>query len=84
MSIELHFQCLKEMIKEELKKSNIEVKEIDYYLIDKKLYLFVIICTDRRGALKLKKSTIKHIAQNNTQDNIPFKYLVYNDINWSA
>jgi hypothetical protein len=72
------------MIKDELKKKEIEVEEIEYYLIAKKLYLFTIICTDKRGALKLRKSTIKHIAKSDTKGNNPLKYLVYNDTYWSA
>ena len=75
--------CIK-MIIEELKKENIEVKEIHYYKIGKKLYLLNIICIDRRlGELKLHKSAIKHIA-NNTEGCLPLKYLVHNDIRWSA
>jgi len=84
MSVELHVKCLKIMIKDELKKKEIKVEEIEHCLIAKKLYLLTIICTDKRGALKLRKSTIKHIAKNNTKGNTPFKYLVYNDIYWSA
>lgn len=84
MSVELHVRCLKIMIKDEFKKERVEVKKVEHRLIAKKLYLFTIICTDKRGALTLRKSTIKHIAKNNTKENIPFKYLIYNDIDWSA
>lgn len=84
MAIAINIKCLQEMIREELKNKNIEVKEIYYYKIGNKLYLFNIICIDRRlGELKLHKSVIKHIT-NNTKGSIPFKYLVHNDIRWSA
>jgi hypothetical protein len=84
MALAIYIKDLQEMIIEELKSKDIEVKEIHCYKIAKKLYLFNIICIDRRlGELKLHKSAIKHIA-NNTEGYIPFKYLVHNDIYWSA
>ena len=84
MALAIYIENCKEMIREELKNQNREVKEIHCYKIGKKLYLFNIICIDRRlGELKLHKSAIKHIA-NNTEGYIPFKYLVHNDIHWSA
>jgi len=84
MALAIYIKDLQEMIIEELKSKDIEVKEIHCYKIGKKLYLFNIICIDRRlGELKLHKSAIKHIA-NNTKGYIPFKYLVHNDIYWSA
>ena len=84
MALAIYIENCKKRIREELKNTNIEVKEIHCYKIGKKMYLFNIICIDRRlGELKLHKSAIKHIA-NNTEGYIPFKYLVHNDIHWSA
>ena len=84
MALAICIKNFQEMIIKELKSKNIEVKEIHCYKIGNKLYLFNIICIDRRlGELKLHKSAIKHIA-NNTEGYIPFKYLVHNDIHWSA
>lgn len=84
MALAVCIEALKILIIEELKKNKIEVKEIHCYKISKKIYLFNIICIDRRlGELKLHKSAIKHIA-NNTEGNRPFKYLVHNEIYWSA
>ena len=75
---------VQKMIIKELKDKDIEVKEIHRYKIGKKMYLFNIICIDNKlGELKLHKSTIKHIA-NNTEGYIPFKYLIHNEIYWSA
>jgi len=84
MSVESHVICLKKMIEKELNKQNIEVTEIIYSKIENRLYLLIIICTEKTGKIKLKKSTIKHIAKNNTEGNIPLKYLVNHDIRWSA
>ena len=83
MALAVNIKFLQEMIREELKNKNIEIKEIHCYKIGKKMYLFNIICIDKLGELKLHKSTIKHIA-NNTKGNTPFKYLVHNEIHWSA
>ena len=85
MALAICIKDFQKMIRKELKNKNIEVKEIHYYKIGKKMYLFNIICIDNKlGELKLHKSTIKHIANNTEGYNHPFKYLVYNDIHWSA
>jgi len=84
MALAIYIDDLKKMIIEELKNKDIEVKEIHCYKIGRKMYLLNIICINRRlGELKLHKSAIKHIA-NNTKGNRPFKYLVHNEIYWSA
>lgn len=84
MALAMCIEEFKKIIIKELKNQNIEVIKIDCYKIGKKFYLFNIICIDRRlGELKLHKSAIKHIA-NNTEGNNPLKYLVHNDIRWSA
>jgi uroporphyrinogen-III synthase len=63
MALAIYIKDLQEMIIEELKSKDIEVKEIHCYKIAKKLYLFNIICIDRRlGELKLHKSAIKHYS----------------------
>ena len=84
MAIATSIKLLEEILIKELKNKNIEVKEIRCYKIANKMYLFNLICSNKKlGKLKLHKSAIKHIA-NNTEGNIPFKYLVHNDIHWSA
>ena len=84
MALAICIKKFQEMIIKELKNKKIEVKEIHCYKIANSLYLFNIICIDRRlGELKLHKSAIKHIV-NNTEGDHPFKYLVHNDIDWSA
>jgi len=84
MALAICIKIVQEQITKELKTKDVEVKEIHSYKIAKNMYLLNIITIDRGlGELKLHKSTIKHIA-NNTEGYIPFKYLVYNDIHWSA
>lgn len=84
MALAVCIEALKILIIEELKRNEIEVKEIHCYKIAKNFYIFNIICIDRRlGEFKLHKSAIKHVA-NNTKGNRPFKYLVHNEIHWSA
>ena len=83
MALAISIKCLQEMIIEELKRKEINVITIHFYKIGNKMYLFNIICTDRRlGELKLHKSTIKQIANNNDVYML-IQYHI-NEIHWSA
>jgi len=82
MALVTKIKDLQEKIIKELKNKTIKIKKIHSYSLGNKMYLFNIICTDKRlGELKLHKSVIKQIASNkNGYTLVP--YLI-REIHWS-
>ena len=83
MALAIDIRYIQERIIKELEDKQIEVKNIHSYKLGNKMYLFNIICTDRRlGELKLHKSIIKQIA-NSIKVSMLIQYHI-NEIHWSA